>query len=305
MSAVLAAMVAATAAGLAWHRRAPEAAGRGAQAALTAILWVLAPFVIVFTLPHLEADGALRGGLALGYAAVAVSGLLAWVVATRLLRLERAAAGTVICATVVVNTGYFGLPFTTALLGRDDLPAAIAYDALVSGPMFYVAGFAIGAAFGAAPALTGRARARRTVLRNPPLIAAIAGLLLPASAAPAPLVDAAHAAVWGLLVLGFLALGVTLSAEAREGALAFPPRLDPPVAAVVALRLAVAPALFLGLTALAGGAPPAFRVEAAMPVGLNTLVVAHATGLDLRVAASAIAWTTAAVAAWGLVASAS
>lgn len=303
MIAVVAAMVAATAAGIAAHRRSAVFAQRLATLSLTAILWAIAPFVIVVSLPHLEVDGRVGAALGLGYAVAAVAGGAAWLVGARLLHLPRRCTGTLICAAIMVNTGYFGLPFVTALLGPDHLPAAIAYDSLVSGPLFYLAGFAVGAFFGRAGRHAARAAVRQVVLRNPPLVAAVVGLLLPASASPDVLVDVAQGAVWGLLVLGFLALGVTLAAEARHGALAFPPRLDAPVAAAVLLRVGVAPALYLAATAAAGGAPPAFRVEAAMPVGINTLVVAHVTGLDLRVAAGAIAWSTALVAAGGLVAS--
>ncbi len=39
--------------------------------------------------------------------------------------------------------------------------------------------------------------------------------------------------------------------------------------------------------------PDAYLVQAAMPVGINTLVVAHAYDLDLAIAASALAWSTA------------
>ena len=38
--------------------------------------------------------------------------------------------------------------------------------------------------------------------------------------------------------------------------------------------------------------PAPFYVMAAMPVGVNTVLVGHATGLDLRLTSSAIAWTT-------------
>ena len=41
---------------------------------------------------------------------------------------------------------------------------------------------------------------------------------------------------------------------------------------------------------------------AAMPTGINTLVVAHVYGLDLRIAAGAIAWSTAIVVAAGVAA---
>ena len=302
MIAVLAAMAASTGIGLVLHARSPAFARRTATLSLSALLWVLAPFVIVVSLPHLHVDGTVAVGLAAGYLVAAAVGAAAWSIGTRILRVDAACTGTVMCAAIMMNTGYFGLPFVSALLGRGHLTDAIAFDSLVSGPLFYVAGFAIGAAFGATGEVAGRARTRQLVLRNPPLLAAVAGLLLPEAASPHVLVDAAHLVVWALLVLGFVALGVTLAAEASEGALAFPPRLDAQVATAVALRVGAAPALYLGLTALLGGAPTAFRVQEAMPAGINTLVVAHAAGLDLRVASSAIAWSTILVAIWGLAA---
>ncbi len=61
---------------------------------------------------------------------------------------------------------------------------------------------------------------------------------------------------------------------------------------MLALRLLVAPALMLGLSALIVDVPDAYLVQAAMPSGINTLIVAHVYGLDLRLAAGAIAWTT-------------
>jgi predicted permease len=249
----------------------------------------------------LHLTGGVAAGLVLAYVALAAIGLLAWLIGSRVLRLPRASVGTLVCTAVLANTGYLGLPLTSAVLGHHTLPAAIAFDALVSGPMFYVVGFAIGAAFGERPGMSARARVRQLTLRNPPLLAAVAGLALPGDALPDGLVTAAHDGVWGLLVLGFFVLGVTLAAEGREGELAFPPALDAQVGTALALRLVAAPGLYLALTALLVHVPAAYRVEAAMPVGINTLVVAHASGLDLRLAASAIAWSTLIVAGWGLV----
>lgn len=302
MIAVLAAMAAAALVGLVAHRGSPEAAEGAAALALRFVFWIVMPFLIVCTLPSLHVDGAVAVSLVLAYVALAISGLIAWTIGTKVLRLARAGVGTLICCAVIANTGYFGLPFVRALLGTDDLPSAIAFDSLVSGPMFYVVGLTIGAWFG------GRHGARppiaRILLRNPPLFATVVGLLLPSSAIPSGLVDASHDAIWPLIALGFFALGVTLASEASKRPLAFPPRLDAEVGTALALRCVVAPAVFIGLTALAGGAPPAFRLESAMPVGIHSLVVAHATDLDLRVTASAIAWSTTVVAAWGLIAAA-
>ncbi|HZO36001.1 MAG TPA: transporter [Solirubrobacteraceae bacterium] len=301
MITVLAAMAASTVAGLLAERRSPAFAHRLATFSLLAIFWVVLPFLIVCTLPSLRLDTALVRSLGLGWLALAIAGVAAWFVGSRVLRLPRPSTGALICSTVIANTGYFGLPFTSTLLGRDDLATAIAYDTLISGPMFYVVGMAIGGRFGAGDRGLGLSP-RALLLRNPPLLAAIAGLLLPSTAVPDALVDTAHDSIWVLLVLGFVAVGATLATEADEGAFVFPPRLDPPVRVALLLRLVLAPAIFLGLTALAGGAPAAFRVEAAMPAAIGCLIIAHTTKLDLRLSAATIVWSTAIVAVWGIVA---
>ena len=38
--------------------------------------------------------------------------------------------------------------------------------------------------------------------------------------------------------------------------------------------------------------PDAYRLLSAMPSGLNSLVVAHAYGLDMEITAEAVTWTT-------------
>ena len=301
MIVLLSAMAASTAAGLLAERRSRELAARLASYALLAIFWVVLPFLIVCSLPSLQFDGTLLRSLALAYAALSICGAAAWAVGARLLKLSRPATGALICCTVLANTGYFGLPFTSTLLGHEDLATAIVYDTLVSGPMFYVVGIAIGRRFGSNDGR--RAIGASTLSRNPPLLAAIAGLALPASTIPGWLVDVAHGSIWILLALGFVAVGATLASEADEGELAFPPRFDSAVLAALLLRLALAPAIFLGLTGVAGGAPAAFRVESAMPVAIACLIVAHRCRLDLRLSAAAIVWSTALVAAGGALAS--
>jgi predicted permease len=68
-----------------------------------------------------------------------------------------------------------------------------------------------------------------------------------------------------------------------------------PVASALVLRLLVAPAVLVALAAPLVSLPDAYLLLAAMPTGINTLVVAHVYGLDLRIAAGAIAWSTAIV----------
>jgi predicted permease len=201
------------------------------------------------------------------------------------------------CSVALVNTGYLGLPITAAALGDDQLGPAIAWDALVSAPMLLVVGFGTGALFGTRAGATGRERLRAFVVRNPPLLAVVLGLLAPASLAPDAAVDAARVLAVALIVPGFFALGVFLMAEREDGTLPFPPPLTAAVGVALVLRLLLAPALVAAASALIVTLPDAYLLAAAMPTGINSLVVAHAYGLDLRLIASAIAWSTAIVVA--------
>jgi predicted permease len=289
--AVALAIVASTAVGVFAERRRGQQAVAWSQRSMTVLLWVVMPFIAVFILARLELDAGVGGGLGIAYAELAIVGLLAYLVGSRLLRLERHQTGALIVVVILANTGYLGIPLCAALLGSDQLGPAIAFDTVVSGPMFYGVAFAIGAAFGTGAGETAGERLR-SFLRNPPLVAVIVGLLLPDALAPDALVDVAEVVAFAVLPVGFFILGVNLAAEAEEGALAFPPPFTRTVAATVVLRLAVAPALMLALSALIVDVPDAYLVQAAMPSGINSLVVAHAYGLDLKLCANAIAWTT-------------
>jgi predicted permease len=142
------------------------------------------------------------------------------------------------------------------------------------------------------------------VTRTPPLLALLAGLLAPDALAPDVLVSIARAGAYAMLPIAFFVLGVTLGSEAEEGRLAIPPPVTPALVTIVALRLVLAPALFAAL-ALAAGAvgarpPTAYYVQAAAPCGVNAIVVAHVYGLDLKLNAGAILWSTAVVSLAGL-----
>jgi predicted permease len=295
------AIVASVAAGVGAERRWGERTQAAVRRMLDAMLFVALPFISFFVIAHTELTTGVGVGLVLTYAELAATGLLAWWVARRLLGCGPARTATLIVCAIMANTGYLGIPLVAALLGRDELGAAITFDAIVSGPMFVVVAFAIAAAFTTqGEPLTARLRAFAG--RNPPLIAIAAALVAPDALAPDALVDLAEVAAIALLPVGFFVLGVTLAAEAEEGAFAFPPPLTRAVAAILALRLAVAPALLLALSALTVDVPDAYLVQAAMPVGINTLVVAHAYNLDLRLASGAVAWSTAIVVAAAAVA---
>ncbi len=273
--------------------------GDGARAAtgrlLTALIYTVVPFVSFCAISQLRLTPGVGLGLAVGWLGIAGAGLAAYVVGDRLLRLPRPSTGSLIAATVVSNTGYFGLPLTAALLGTAALGQAVAFDALVSTPSTLALGFAVGAAFGTKAGDTPRERLRAYVLRNPPLLALVAGLLVPASTVPDVLVDLARLSAFALLPVGFFILGVHLRAERAEGALSFPPPLTRPLLAALGLRLVLAPAFMVGATVVVGGIPSTYLLLAAAPCGINCLVIGHLYGLDMRLAAGAVFWSTAGV----------
>jgi predicted permease len=258
---------------------------------LDAMLYLALPYITFFVIASTEFDTGAGVGLLLAYTELTVVGLLAWLLARRVFHLGRTQTATMIIGVILVNTGYLGVPLNRALLGADALGPAITFDAIVSGPMFYVFGFAIAAAL-TTHGEPLRARVRAFVTRNPPLVAVVLALLAPDALAPDVLVNIARDGVFVLLPLGFFILGVNLAAERDEGAFAFPPPLTAPVATVVGLRMVVAPALMAGLAAVTVDVPDAYLLQAGMPVGINSLVIAHAYGLDLQIMSSAVAWST-------------
>jgi predicted permease len=295
------AVVIATAVGIACERRS-ELAQSASSMTLRAMLYVLLPFVSFVNIAHLSVTVSSGVGLGVAYLVIGAMGGAAWAVGRFWMRLPSATLGALICTVIIVNTGYLGLPSTVALLGPKDLTSAVAYDQLVSGPMLFLGGFGIGAAFGSTMGATGlRSRLRAFLTRNPPLLAVIAGLLAPASLAPTPLLSASHVVVAALLPLGFFAVGVNLSAERREDDAPLLERPDSRVVLAVGLRLLAAPLLLAGISGLLIALPPAYLLQMAMPTGINSLIVGQAYGLNQRLIATIIVWSTTTALIAGLV----
>jgi malate permease and related proteins len=290
--AIVAAIVASTAIGVWAQHRYGGRASRAAQRSLLLVLYFVLPPAIFFNLARADIDLDAGLGILLGLVALALLVACTWAVGSRVLGLPRRSVGAMISSALVANTGYLGYPVVAALLGFGALSEAVVYDVLVSTPALLVGAFAVGAAFGDRAGEGLRERARAFFARNPPLYAAVAALLAPDALAPDPLVDAARIAIIAILPLGFFAVGTALAAEAQVGRIGFPPTLDAAVASTVALRLIVGPALLFALALPLIDLPDTYLLLAAMPVGLNTMIVAHAYGLDLRIAAGSIAWST-------------
>ena len=293
MAAVVAAIVLSTAAGVWAERHWGGRAGIASRRGLIFVLYVVLPPTTFFNLAAVDIDADIGFGVVLALLAVVLATFIAYLVGSKLLRLERASTGSIMCCTLVGNTGYLGYALVAVLLGFDRLSEAVVYDILVAAPSLLLGAFSVGAAFGTEAGEGPRERTMAFFTRNPPLYAAILALIAPASLAPDVLVDASRIAIVCVLPLGFFAVGAALAEEADEHELPIPPPLDAPVASAVALKLVVVPALLLGLAAPLIDLPGTYLLLAAMPCGINTMIVTHAYGLDLRLTASAVAWSTA------------
>ncbi|MBJ7331198.1 MAG: AEC family transporter [Solirubrobacteraceae bacterium] len=291
--AVLAAIFASVAAGVWAEHRYGERAQHGVQQAVKGMLWFVLPPVVVVIMARFELSAGTGAGLLLGYLVLAIVGISAWLIGSRLLHLDRASTGALIVGSILANTGYLGLPLILVVLGGDQLAYGVIWDTLISFPMAFIVAFAIGAAFGDHGAANFRERAKSFFTQNPVLWAVPVGLALPDSAVPDWLYDDIKLLATSLLPLGFFMVGVQLSAEGEQGAFRFPPPLTAPSAVIVGLRIVAAPLLLLGFAAVLIDLPDAYYLQAAMPCGINALIVGHVYKLNLPILTSAIAWSTA------------
>lgn len=280
-------------AGVAAERRWPDTAVGWARRLLVLSLYTLLPFVVFFNLARTHINGDEAGGLVIGWAAILAAAGIAWLAGERLLRLARPSTGSLITGTLVPNSGYLGYPLVASLLGFHSLGEAVVFDITVTSPSLLLLGFGTGAAFGTKVGEGFRERLVAFLTRNPPLYAAIAGLLVPNSLAPDALVDISRGFVVALLPIGFFAVGAVLAEEVEGRRTRLGSPFDPPIGAAILLRLLIAPGLLLILSLPFIDLPGPYLLLAAMPCGINTLVVAHVYGLDSKLAAQAVAWTTA------------
>ncbi|MBI5309570.1 MAG: transporter [Actinobacteria bacterium] len=293
-------MIAAAGAGGVFAHNKPHPAERTAKRLMDLVLWVLIPPVLFFNLVHFELTAEVGGALAFAVAANVLVAITAWLVGSRVLRLGRPATGAMIVCSLLGNTAYLGYPVVTAAEGFDALGTAVSYDILISVPFLLIVGFSVGAAFGTVAEGT-RDRVKSYFTRNPLIWATVAALLAPDSLSPDWAVDASRVLVFAILPLGFFAVGIVMLRESEDDHLGFPPKLTAPVVATVVMRLGVAAGFLLLIDKTVFEIPDVYLIQAAMPVGVNNLLLANNYGLDRKLAAGAIVWSTMIVAVAGLI----
>jgi predicted permease len=295
MPLIILAIVASTLLGIWAERRWSGRAGHGSRQALLGILYFVLPPVIVINLAKADFTVGAGVGLALALVTVCTVGAVAWFLSVRVLDLPRPVAGAVIATSVTANSSYLGFPMVLALMGGDDLSQAVVYDVVVSGTSLTLIAFGVGAAFGTKAGQGIRERTKAFFFRNPLIYAGLLGVLAPEAVAPTLLVEITWVMAAMILPVGFFAVGAVLAEEERIGAIRLPPRVHRQIGVVIFAKLVVSPALLFVLAMPFSGIPHSYYLLAAMPSGLNSMIVAHAYGLDLRTTAEALVYTTAIV----------
>lgn len=279
------------------HRRA-ETSERFAKRLMDFVLWVIIPPVLFFNLAAYEFTVETGGALAIVWVGNLLLVGAAFAIARRM-DLTRPQVGAFVCCAVMGNTAYLGYAFSAAALGTDQLDTAIIYDIVVMLPSLLFIAFSIGAAYGT-HADTARDRFKSYFTRNPLLYTAALALIVPDSFSPEWARDMTHYLVYAILPAGFFAVGIVVRRESELDKLRFPPQLTRPVAAASMLKLTFLPVSLLLVNKWMFDIPTAYVLQAMMPTGVNNLLLANNYGLDRKLTAGAIIWTTMVVAVIGL-----
>jgi predicted permease len=296
--AIVATMLVCGVLGGAYAHRRPERSDAFAKRLMDFVLWVIIPPVLFFNLAHYEFTTQTGKALALSWIGNLLLLAVAFAVARRL-PLTRPQLGAFVCCAVMGNTAYLGYAFSGAALGSDQIETAIIFDIVVMLPSFIFIAFSVAAAFGSY-ADTARERFKSYFTRNPLIFTAALALLAPASLSPDWAREITHYLVYAILPLGFFALGIVVRHESELDKLNFPPRLTVPVVLASGLKLGFLPLFLVGVDHWLVKIPTAYVLQAMMPTGLNNLLLANNYGLDRKLTASIIVWTTLVIAIAGI-----
>jgi predicted permease len=228
-------------------------------------------------------------------AVVTLSGIVAGFAAYKLLPwfrgIDRPAFGVMVLAASFGNVTYLGLPVITEMLGAQFGYVAILYDLLAATPVLLTVGVFIAARYGSGKAVSMDDSLKR-VLKLPPLWGVAAGLAVHAAGVSVPQIILDAASLMGKAVIPVMTFTVGLALDFRDM------KRLPVAVPALAFKLLAAPVLAwwvgsrLGLT---GGALKAVTIEGAMPVMVLSLVIADEFDLDVPLAATCIAFSTAAL----------
>ena len=255
-----------------------------AQALTLVVLYVCLPAAVLRYAPRLELSAALLGVAAVPWLLL-VATVLAVGALARLLKLRRDQHGVLLLTVALGNTSFLGYPLTRALIGEDALPYAVVYDQFGAFLIMSTFGLWVLARYGGEAVPSPREMARK-VLLFPPLWALVVGLTVMPASPPSWIDGALLRLSEALLPLAMLTIGLSVR-------FALPRDELKPLAAGLALKLAVMPALALLLVPMLGMSGDMARttvLEAAMPSMVTAGALAIAQGMAPRLAAAMVGY---------------
>ena len=259
----------------------PETA---AQTLNLVVLYVCLPAAVLRYAPRLELEPALLGVAAVPWLLLGATVLLVSLL-SRLLALRRDEHAVLLLTVALGNTSFLGYPLTRALIGEAALPYAVVYDQFGAFLILSTFGLWVLARYGGDAPPRPREMLLR-VLRFPPLWALLLGFSVMPEAPPSWIAGALQRLSDALLPLAMLAIGLSVR-------LALPREELKPLAAGLALKLAVMPALAWALVPLLGLHGDMARttvLESAMPSMVTAGALAIAHNLAPRLAAAMVGY---------------
>lgn len=260
------------------------------------VLYVCLPAAVLRYAPRLELGPEVLAVAAVpwvlvGATVLAVSGVTRW------LGLRRDERAVLLLCVALGNTSFLGYPLVRALLGEHALPYAVIYDQFGAFLILSTFGLYVLARYGGDAEPTPRDMLRR-VATFPPFLAMVFGLTLMPAEPPSWIDGGLQRLADALLPLVVLAIGLGLKLKLPRDELR-------PLAAGLALKLAVMPAVALGLAALLrldGVQHDTVVLESAMPpmVTAAALAISHrlAPGLASALVGYGILLSLATLPAW-------
>lgn len=248
------------------------------------VLYVCLPAAVLIYVPRLHVDLSLLGLVATPWLLVAATVALVAACA-RWLGFRRDERAALLLCVGLGNTGFIGYPMVHALLGECALPYAVVYDQLGTFVLLSSFGLYVVAKYGGDAPPTAKQVALR-MLKFPPLWALLFGLTLMPAQPPAWIASMLQKLSNALLPLVMLAVGLSIR-------LRLPRDEVKPLAAGLLLKLALLPALALGLSlafGMRGQMLQANVLESAMPPMISAAALAIAHHLASRLAAALVGY---------------
>ena len=227
-------------------------------------------------------------GIAAAAAAGVLSSILISILICRTCQHDGKVTGAVVLAASFPNATYMGLPVLESLYGEDGRSIAIQYDLFACTPLLLTLGILIAHIYGKGD---NQQLQWRSILKVPPLWAALFGVLLNVSGTtmPAGLDQGLEMLAAGVIPLMLFSLGLSLRWDTIKIS-----RL-PTVIPIVMLQLAITPLIVWGVAqgvGLEGIVLAGTVLEAAMPSMVIGLVLCDRYKLDTALYAAAVTLTT-------------